>query len=84
MLGLCANARALTTKIQICGFFHQTLLKNEEFLLEEIRVFVPQYASEIIKAKHRQVSMVTLCSVLWRGEVPFLIVIDRFHMPMLV
>ena len=39
------RARVITTKIQICGFFHQTLLKNEEFLLEEIRVFVPQYAS---------------------------------------
>ena len=36
----------LTTKIQICGFFHQNLLKNEEFLREEIRVFVPQYACE--------------------------------------
>lgn len=68
MLGLCANARALTTKIQICGSFHQTLLKNEEFLLEEIRVFVPQYACEIIKAKHRQVSMVTL-SACCGGEI---------------
>ena len=37
---ICLEVVTLNTKLTI-----KTLLKNEEFLLEEIRVFVPQYAS---------------------------------------
>ena len=39
---------------------------------------------ENIKSQAQASKLGYACSVLWRGELPFLIVMDRFHMTMLV